>query len=67
MLIEQIIEFKLRGPGPSCRTCTPSPISCYFNEPQTPVFVRFELHKFTLRVSQFRHFHFLTISLSPFA
>ena len=23
MLIEQIIEFELRGPGPSGRTCTP--------------------------------------------
>ena len=23
MLIEQNIEFKLRGPGPSGRTCTP--------------------------------------------
>ena len=23
MLIKQIIEFQLRGPGPPCRTCTP--------------------------------------------
>ena len=25
MLIEQIIEFDLRGPEPLCRTCTPKP------------------------------------------
>ena len=24
MLIEQIIEFELRGPGPPGRTCTPT-------------------------------------------
>ena len=24
MLTEQIIEFELRGPGPPCRTCTPT-------------------------------------------
>ena len=28
MLIEQIIEFELRGPGPSGRTCTLT--TCYF-------------------------------------
>ena len=29
MLIEQIIEFKLRGPGSSGRTCTP--VTTYFH------------------------------------
>ena len=24
MLIEQIVEFELRGSGPLCRTCTPT-------------------------------------------
>ena len=28
MLIEQIIEFELKGPGPLSRTCTP--ITVYF-------------------------------------
>ena len=30
MLIEQIIEFELRGPGPPGRTCTPT--TDYFHE-----------------------------------
>ena len=30
MLIEQIIEFELREPGPCSRTCTPT--TDYFNE-----------------------------------
>ena len=30
MLIEQIIEFQLRGPGPPGRTCTPS--TGYFHD-----------------------------------
>ena len=30
MLIEQIIEFELRGPGPFGRTCTP--ITGYFHD-----------------------------------
>ena len=30
MLIEQIIKFDLREPGPLCRTCTP--VTGYFND-----------------------------------
>ena len=30
MLIEQIIELQLRGPGPPVRTCTP--IAGYFHD-----------------------------------
>ena len=30
MLIEQIVEFQLRGPGPPGRTCTP--ITGYFHD-----------------------------------
>ena len=30
MLIEQIIEFELRGPGPTGRTCTPT--TGYFHD-----------------------------------
>ena len=36
----------------------------YKNRPQTPVNNTFELHFFTQHVSQFRHFHILTIGLS---
>ena len=35
MLIEQIIEFELRGPGPPFRTCTP--ITGYFHD-ETKIF-----------------------------
>ena len=34
MLIKQIIEFELRGPGPPGRTCTP--ITGYFHEKKSP-------------------------------
>ena len=30
MLIEQVIEFQLRGPGPPVRTCTPT--TGYFHD-----------------------------------
>ena len=30
MLIEQVIEFELRGPGPPNRTCTPT--AGYFHD-----------------------------------
>ena len=32
MLIEQIIEFALRGPGPLSRTCRPSSKPGYFHD-----------------------------------
>ena len=32
MLIEQIIEFELRGSGPLCRTCTRTPATRYFHD-----------------------------------
>ena len=35
MLIEQIIEFELRGPGPPSRTC--APITGYFRD-KTKIF-----------------------------
>ena len=39
-----------------------TPIAC---SSKTPICDTFELRKFTLYVSQFQHFHFLTISLGP--
>ena len=43
MLIEQIIEFKLRGLGPLNRTCTGTPTTGYFH-------VKTKISKENLRV-----------------
>ena len=32
MLIEQIVEFELRRPGPPGHTCRPTPITGYFHD-----------------------------------
>ena len=44
--------------------CPQKPVASGWGlHPHTPVCYTFELHYFIQRVSQFRHFHFLTIGL----
>ena len=42
MLIEQIIEFQLKGPGPPGRTCTPIILLVNFMTKQKPLMKIFE-------------------------